>query len=70
MDAAYTALLGVSLVIVAIVLFVLGVVVRQGNMIQRELWVVQRFQIAQQKRDAVESPERVGMATRVARRKS
>jgi hypothetical protein len=73
MDAAYTALLGVSLVIVAIVLFVLGVVVRQGNMIQRELWVVQRFQIAQQKREASEAPvERteVGMAARAARRKS
>jgi hypothetical protein len=73
MDAAYTALLGVSLVIVAIVLFVLGVVVRQGNMIQRELWVVQRFQIAQQKREAadprVERAE-VGMAARASRRKS
>jgi len=52
MVAAYTALLGVSLVIVAMVLFVLGVVVRQGNMIQRELWLVQRFQIAQEKRSA------------------
>jgi hypothetical protein len=49
MVAAYTALLGISLMIVAAVLFVLGVVLRQGNMIQRELWVVQRFQIALQK---------------------
>lgn len=51
MVAAYTLLLGFSLIIVGSVLFVLGVVVRQGNMIQRELWVVQRNQIAQRRRD-------------------
>ena len=59
MVAAYVALLGVSLVIVAIVLIVLGVVVRQGNMIQRELWLVQRFQIAQEKRGARPAPDEV-----------
>ena len=37
MVSAYTALLSMALFIVAIVLFVLGVVVKQGNMIQREL---------------------------------
>jgi glycosyltransferase involved in cell wall biosynthesis len=52
MVAAYTALLGISLIIVGSVLFVLGVVVRQGNMIQRELWVVQRNQIAHQKQES------------------
>ena len=40
--AAYTALMGAAFLIVAIVLFVLGVVVKQGNMIQRELWMLQR----------------------------
>ena len=42
MVSAYTALLGLSLLILAILLFVLGVVVKQGNMIQRELWILQR----------------------------
>jgi len=40
--AIYAALLSVSLVILGILLFVFGVVVQQGNMIQRELWLVQR----------------------------
>ena len=43
--AAYTALWGVSFVILGLVFFVLGVVVRQGNMIQRELWKLQRFHL-------------------------
>ena len=75
MVAAYTALLGVSLLIVAAVLFVLGVVVKQGNMIQRELWLVQRFQIALQKEalasqtlkiETTQEPE-MGLAKRMVR---
>jgi glycosyltransferase involved in cell wall biosynthesis len=49
MVSAYTALLSMALFIVAIVLFVLGVVVKQGNMVQRELWTIQRFHLALQK---------------------
>ncbi len=40
--SAYMALLSVSMVILGILLFVIGVVLQQGNMIQRELWVLQR----------------------------
>jgi dolichol-phosphate mannosyltransferase len=49
MVSAYTALLSMALFIVAIVLFVLGVVVKQGNMIQRELWTIQKFHLALEK---------------------
>jgi glycosyltransferase involved in cell wall biosynthesis len=42
MVSVYVALLSVSLVILGIVLFVMGVVLQQGNMIQRELWLLQR----------------------------
>ena len=65
MVAAYTALLSMALFIVAAVLFVLGVVVKQGNMIQRELWTIQRFHLALEKRMTAEQsveeyvPERV-----------
>jgi hypothetical protein len=41
--AAYLALLGVSLVILALVFFMMAVVMQQGWMIQRELWMVQRL---------------------------
>ena len=50
MVSAYMALLSMALFIVAAVLFVLGVVVKQGNMIQRELWTIQRFHLALEKR--------------------
>lgn len=40
--SAYMALLSVSMVILSILLFVIGVVLQQGNMIQRELWFLQR----------------------------
>lgn len=43
--AAYSALFSMSLIILGIVLFVIGVVMKQGNMIQRELWIVQRYQL-------------------------
>jgi dolichol-phosphate mannosyltransferase len=49
MVSAFTALLSMALFIVAIVLFVLGVVVKQGNMIQRELWTIQRFHLQLEK---------------------
>jgi glycosyltransferase involved in cell wall biosynthesis len=44
MVAAYAALFGVSLMILAIMLFVLGVVVKQGNIVQREIWMLQQSQ--------------------------
>jgi hypothetical protein len=37
------------------VLFVLGVVVKQGNMIQRELWLIQRSQLGRA-RESIFSP--------------
>jgi dolichol-phosphate mannosyltransferase len=40
MVSVYMALMSVSLVILGIVLFVMGVVLQQGNMIQRELWML------------------------------
>jgi hypothetical protein len=46
LDAIFAALLSVSLVILGIVLFVIGVSMKQGNMIQRELWILQRHQLA------------------------
>jgi glycosyltransferase involved in cell wall biosynthesis len=46
--SAYTALLSISLVILGIVLFVIGVVVKQGNMIQREIWVLQSYHLEEQ----------------------
>jgi glycosyltransferase involved in cell wall biosynthesis len=51
MVSAYAALLSFSLIIVAVVLFVLGVVLKQGNIIQRELWELQRDQIAPPRRE-------------------
>ena len=41
-----------------IVLFVIGVVMKQGNMIQRELWTLQRYQLASSKPTESSSPER------------
>jgi len=41
-------------VILAIVLFVLGVILQQGNLIQRELWIMQSYQLRMQRRN--ESP--------------
>jgi glycosyltransferase involved in cell wall biosynthesis len=43
MVSAYTALMSFSLLILAVVLFALGVVVKQGNMVQRELWMLQYY---------------------------
>jgi glycosyltransferase involved in cell wall biosynthesis len=43
--AAYTALLSILLLVAAMVLFVTGVVLKQGNMVQRELWTMQRDQL-------------------------
>jgi dolichol-phosphate mannosyltransferase len=55
MVSAYVALMSVSLAVVAMVLFVLGVVVKQGNMIQRELWLIQRSQLGRA-RESIFSP--------------
>ena len=45
MVSAYTMLFGLSLSIVGLLLFVLGVVLKQGNIIQRELWLMQRARL-------------------------
>jgi glycosyltransferase involved in cell wall biosynthesis len=42
--SAFLALTSFSLIMIGILLFVIGVVLRQGSMIQRELWIVQRNQ--------------------------
>jgi hypothetical protein len=39
--AAYSAIVALLLLIVAFSLFVMGVILKQGNMIQRELWALQ-----------------------------
>ena len=39
--AAFTAIVSLLLLIVAFSLFVMGVILKQGNMIQRELWALQ-----------------------------
>ena len=43
--SAFSALLGLSMVILGILLFVIGLVLQQGNTVQRELWLLQRNQI-------------------------
>jgi dolichol-phosphate mannosyltransferase len=43
--SAFTMLFGLSLFIVGALFFVLGVVLKQGNIIQRELWMMQRSQM-------------------------
>jgi hypothetical protein len=60
------ALMSVSLVLLAIVLFVMGVILRQGNMVQRELWIMQRSQfmsggniLTADQRSAIENEARV-----------
>lgn len=45
--AAFNALMGVLLLVLSIVLFVMGVVLQQGNMIQRELWLMQQDRLLQ-----------------------
>jgi hypothetical protein len=67
MVSAYTALFSLALFIVAIVLFVLGVVVKQGNMIQRELWTIERFQLALEKRMSRGEQEDAPVVERVLR---
>jgi glycosyltransferase involved in cell wall biosynthesis len=47
MVSVYAAIISVSLLIVGMVLFVLGVVLKQGNIIQRELWMMQRDRLPQ-----------------------
>ncbi len=58
--SAFSALLGVSMVILGILLFVMGLVLQQGNIVQRELWLLQRSQM--QRSSAlrrVSDPERI-----------
>lgn len=40
--SAFVGLMSVLLIVLGILLFVMGVVLQQGNMIQRELWILQR----------------------------
>jgi hypothetical protein len=56
--SVYMALMSVSLILLSLVLFVMGVVLKQGFMVQRELWVLQRYQVMAQGPDALLS-ERV-----------
>lgn len=42
--SAFIALTSFSMILIGILLFVIGVVLRQGSMIQRELWIVQQNQ--------------------------
>ncbi|MGH7553972.1 MAG: hypothetical protein ACREMQ_13195, partial [Longimicrobiales bacterium] len=53
MVSVYTALMSVSLILLSLVLFVMGVVVKQGFMVQRELWVLQRYQVLAQGQTAL-----------------
>ncbi|HSK17627.1 MAG TPA: glycosyltransferase family 2 protein [Longimicrobiales bacterium] len=46
--SVYTALMSVSLILLSLVLFVMGVVLKQGFMVQRELWILQRYQVLAQ----------------------
>jgi len=39
--SVFAALMAILMVVIGIVLFVLGVILHQGNMIQRELWLLQ-----------------------------
>ncbi|MEZ4423543.1 MAG: glycosyltransferase family 2 protein [Gemmatimonadota bacterium] len=47
--SAFSALLSVSMVILGILLFVIGLVLQQGNTVQRELWLLQRQQILERR---------------------
>lgn len=49
--SAYTALLSLLLLLVGNVLFVLGVVLKQGHMVQRELWTMQRDRLLERWRE-------------------
>lgn len=42
--SAFAALTSLSMMLIGLILFIMGVVLRQGNMVQRELWIVQRNQ--------------------------
>lgn len=57
--SVYMALMSVSLLVLALVLFIFGVVVKQGYMVQRELWLLQqqhmRMQRRRRRRDSVAS---------------
>ena len=54
--SAYTALMGVLLIVVAILLFVLGVVLHQGNTVQRELWLLEQKLQRDERRRAAPRP--------------
>ena len=56
--SAFSALLSVSMVILGILLFVIGLVLQQGNTVQRELWLLQRRQMRSGMEPAEESQPR------------
>jgi len=49
--SVFMAQMSLLLLTMAIVLFVLGVVVKQGNMVQRELWLLQRKELERSRRE-------------------
>ena len=55
--SVYMALMSVSLFILAIVAFMFGVVVKQGSMVQREIWLMQSRQIAELAQLRLTQPE-------------
>jgi len=52
--AAYTGLTSILMFVGSLVLFVLGVVLKQGNMVQREIWTLQRDQLRWQREHEAE----------------
>lgn len=56
--SVYMALMSVGLLLLGLLLFVMGVLLKQGFMVQRELWVLQRYQVLAHGPDALLS-ERV-----------
>jgi hypothetical protein len=55
--------MSVSLVLLAIVLFVMGVILRQGNMVQREMWLLQRAQLAREEVGMLTAEQREALRT-------
>jgi len=59
--SAFAALVGLSLGVIALMFFAFGVIAKQGNMIQRELWSIQRsLQTASRRQAHDESSQAAG----------
>jgi dolichol-phosphate mannosyltransferase len=59
--SVYMAMMSVLLVLLAILLFVMGVILRQGNMVQREMWILQRAQLARDADCMLTSDQRIAL---------